>query len=233
MRIFLWKKDDPYFSGEPHSSRDVENAWRYYIASYTSIDDTASVDRSLISPVLLLRNLHAMGADPKADTFPLSFNSGSLDASTDADISASVEANAHDSHNINTSDPKSAAAAGNKLLTRFLATKNTEALTLRIAVNNYHSIFTPNTAEAFFMPEKERVGEGVDGEEVEGEREGLVRERFVLMNEGMKGLRQEDVERRSGGFDRLVNGDGAEGNGEAAKAEGEQGEVGEDVEMEG
>lgn len=231
VRIFLWKKDDPYFSGEPHSARDLENAWRYYIASYTSIDDTEGVDRSLVSPVILFRNLHAIGADPKADNFPLSFAASATTEATGSS-SSDLEAQGGDGtiapsvENPANTTSSTSEAVGNKLLNRFLASKNSEQLTLRIAVNNYHPIFTPNTAEGFSMVRKEREGgeDGVRGVEgVEGEREGGVRERFLLMNEGMRGLSREEVEGRNGGWSGLV-GDGSVAEGGKVVGEGKLGE---------
>lgn len=225
VRIFLWKKDDPYFSGEPHTARDLENAWRYYIASYTSVDDTLAVDRTLLSPVVLLRNLHTIGADPKSEGFPLSFASAAPeheDGAADGAVASSVEPTA----------PAPASAVGAKLLNRFLASKNQETLNLRVAVNNYRAVFAPNTAEAFLLPRGEREGgekEVRDARETGVEREVGVRERFVLMNEGMKGLSREEVEGRNGRWAGL-SGEVVEVDGEGNEEDnGEEG----DVEMEG
>ena len=179
--------------------------------------------------MLLLRNLHAIGADPKADGFPLSFNSTGTTTESGGEeptgdgVTASVENNTAGTNDV-----------GDKLLHRFLANKNQETLTLRIAVNNYHPTFQPTTAEAFFMPRKEREGgeaEVKGAEETEGEREAVVRERFVLMNSGMKGLSREEVEGRNKGFGGLVGeGEGKqEGEGEGGEENGEE----KDVEMEG
>lgn len=172
-----------------------------------------------------------MGADPKADGFPLSFNSAG--AATDGAVSSSDDAPAADGvaasvENTNGSNND----VGDKLLHRFLASKNQETLTLRIAVNNYHPTFTPNTAEAFFMrrPEREGGEAGVkQAEETEREREGSVRERFVLMNRGMLGMGREEVEERNRGFGALVG----EGEKREEKGEVEGGEEKGDVEMEG
>ena len=192
--------------------------------------------------MLLLRNLHAMGADPKADNFPLSFDSGTLASVTEGTVSADQEQGdgtiAPSVENPTTTETSASDAVANKLLTRFLASKNQEHLTLRIAVNNYHPIFTPNTAEAFFMPGKEREGKVRDVEVSGQERTALVQEKFLLMNEGMRGLSREEVEGRNGGFARLA-GEGeqeesavgqGEGEGQAVVGEGEV-EKSRDVEM--
>lgn len=212
----------------------MENAWRYYIASYTSIDDTIAVDRTNIQPVILLRNLHAMGADPKADNFPLSFDSATLASATEAATATSDQDHGDGtvatSVDYPTANASSDAAVGNKLLNRFLANKNQETLNLRIAVNNYHPQFVKNTQEAFFMRGEEREGgekEVRASEETEGERQGLVRERFLLMNEGMKGLSREEVEGRNAEFGRLTGdreggataGGGAEEDGDVVMVE--------------
>lgn len=201
IRIFLWKKDDPYFSGELHSARALENAWRYYIASYSLIDDTSGVDRSLVTQAILARNVRAIGADPKADGFPLSFNTASDSSAGD-----------HGDDNVaNSVENGTSSEVGDKLLNRFLNTKNEETLTQRVAVNNYQSRFQPNTAEMFFVPMKERQGAEDDvkgAEETEGERQALVKERYLLMNEGMKGLSREEVEARNAEVGKLtVEGD--------------------------
>lgn len=168
-----------------------------------------------------------MGADPKGDNFPMSFNSGTLASA--AEGSTSDDQNGDVAASVEQPTTFSSVAVGNKLLNRFLASKNTEALSLRIAVNNYHPIFTPNTAEAFAMPRDEREGsEGAvkGADETEGERGNLVRERFLLMNEGMKGLSREEVEGRNGGFGSLV------GDGDGEKVDGKGvGEGSGDVEM--
>lgn len=189
IKIFLWKRDDGYFSGEPNSARDQENRWRYYIASYTSVDNTSGIDRTQTTQTILFRNLHAMGADPKAEGFP--------------PLGHSPRETAENAEN----SDATANGTSDKILTRFLAAKTSESLEMRIGVTNYLTRFDPPTAESFFMDLNEREGGEVavkDAGETAMERADLVKDKVVLINEGMKGLSREQVGERNEEFGRLT-----------------------------
>ena len=198
------KKDDPFYVDEFPSAYDIEEQWRYYIASYTSLEDTEGVDKKLLTPVVLARNVHARGVDPKSDTFPpLSF-------SADAEGQDATAANGE------TQGP----SLGDRLLSRFLAARNDERLIMRIAVNNYHPIFQPGTAEGFYEedPQREGGGEGVKmAVEAAKERE---LEKFVARNEVTKGLSEEVVREADEVFDKKVGTNENEGVGESMEVDG-------------
>ena len=197
---------------------EIESRWRYYIASYTSLEDTDGIDKKRLRPVILLRNMHALGADPKSDTFPPATLPTS-DPETAPDGTTTQPS---------TQDPYDA-GLGRRLLDRFLGAKNDERLMLRIAVNSYHPLFQPGTYEGFFEDLRQREGgaEGVkEAEETRLVRDESVREGFVMNNLGMKGLSKEEVEKRNEGFSRLATGE------EGAKV-GEGVEEGEGMEVDG
>ena len=222
-KVFLVKKDDTAYSDDGPSERDLETRWRYYIASFTSLEDTDGIDKKKLTPVLLFRNLHALGADPKSERFPPLALPATDSAAEGQD--AATQATSQDSG--------TEAGIGDRLLARFLTVKNDERLVLRIAVNNYHPIFQPGTAEGFFEDLKQREGgeEGVKEAEVcKLHREEAVKEVFVMNNTGMKGLSKEEVEKRNEEFGVLASGVEKKVEGEKAKAmemegEGEKMEV--------
>ena len=201
IKIFLVKKDSFYADDGP-SERDLENQWRYYIASYTSLEDTDGIDKKFLSPVLLFRNLHALGADPKSDRFPPLAAPPAEPAPEGQDAAAGMTQSTSQDSGVE-------AAVGGRLLERFLAAKNDERLILRIAVNGYHPIFQPGTAEGFFEDMKQREGgeEGVkDAEECRHHREEAMRDGFLMNNPGMKGLSKDEVEKRNEEFTVLAEG---------------------------
>ena len=213
IRIFLVRKDDPQFSAEGMSELDKENQWRYYIASYTTIGDTDGVNQETLTPVLLYKNMHAVGADPRSNRFPplpLPLPEPAVEGqeaprtTTEVDIEGS--------------------AVGDRLLARFLAAKNDEGLVIRIAVNNYHPLFQPGTAEGFFedMGQREGGEEGVrEAEGARSVREEGMKDGFVLNNEGMEGLSKDQVEERNANFVQLSGGDsGARAEVEKREADG-------------
>lgn len=69
VRIFLSKKDDP-IGDDGLTVLDRETRWRYYIASYTSVDNTAGIDINKVSYPFLMSNIKAYGADPRSESFP-------------------------------------------------------------------------------------------------------------------------------------------------------------------
>ena len=213
-KIFLVKKDDPFYvDDDSPSARDMEDKWRYYIASYTSLEETEGVPKNDAQKVLMLRNIRALGADPKSDRFPplpIAEAAETQDATTDS----------------NEEDK----AVGSNLFQRFLTANNDEKLVLRIAINNYHHLFQPGTAEGFFEDWRQREGgaEGIKAaEEVVQVREEQMKEGFLLNLGVMRGLSKVEVERRNEEWTALaegreVNGAGVEGGGgvEAMEVDG-------------
>ena len=155
--------------------------------------------------------MHSLGADPKSDRFP------PLPLPTSNNGASAAEGQ---DGQLQTAGDGEEAEVEDRLMARFLTANNDESLTLRIAVNNLHPLFQPGTAEGFFEDLRQREGgeEGVkEAEEMRGLREEGVREGFVMMNAGMKGLTREEVDGRNEGFGRLVAGEAeaeAEGKGE-------------------
>ena len=179
------KKDDSNFSLEGLSELEKENRWRYYIASYSSVFDTDGVNKRTLSPVLLLRNLHAAGADATLDQVLPRPVQPVESLAEGQDVPSTLDSRAHES------------PALSRLLNRFEGANNDERLIMRIAVNNYHPIFQPGTAEGFFEDMKEREGgeEGVkDAQGNEEYRQEKVTEKQSMNNDAMKGLSKDDVE---------------------------------------
>ncbi|EME44313.1 hypothetical protein DOTSEDRAFT_71974 [Dothistroma septosporum NZE10] len=196
VKMYLSKKDDP-IGADGLTAMDRENQWRYYIASYTSVDNTDGVDISTINYPFLPSNIKAYGADPRSEIFPPVAN---------------------DAH-----------AQGVLEKSRILDVKNEEKLEVRVAVNNYKAQFAPSTFEAFYsrLAEREKGKEGVEAaEEVHSMREESVMDKFLMMNDGMRDVSKEDVERVNANFGVLVEtGAEAEGNDEGAADEEEGMEV--------
>jgi paired amphipathic helix protein Sin3a len=185
----------------------MEDKWRYYIASYTSLEDTEGVNKTLLSPVVLARNIHALGVDPKSDTFP-PFN---LTADIEGQDPTAIAQAAGQEGTL-------PATIGDRLLKRFLTARNDERLILRIAVNNYHPIFQPGTAEGFYEDPSERVGgeEGVKiAQDAKGWREERMEEGFVMNHKGMHDVSADVVEKANEAFAEVV--DGKAGSGEAGE----------------
>lgn len=206
VRVFLWKKDDQNFSGDGLNELGQENAWRYYIASYTSTEPTDGIQDLKLKPVFLLRNITTMGADPKSDAYP------------PLPVQQSTEEVQQDDTNNAEGTVAEAATPADKILGRFLMAKTDENLVMRVAVNNFHPVFQPGTSEGFFEPLAEREGGelGVkEAEETERERDELVKENFVMINDGMKGLSREEVDGRNERFNKMAQ------EGEAKVKEGE------------
>lgn len=59
------KKDDPLYD-HSLSTTDRDHRWRFYVASFNSLDPTQGVDHSKLSRALLPRNLRKAGADPRS-----------------------------------------------------------------------------------------------------------------------------------------------------------------------
>lgn len=89
VRIFLTKKDD-VIGDDGLTALDRETRWRYYIASYTSVDNTEQIDINKVSYPFLMSNVKAYGADPRSETFPPaaaeSFRSAIADKSRFLDV---------------------------------------------------------------------------------------------------------------------------------------------------
>lgn len=89
VRIYLTKKDDP-IGDDGLSVLDRETRWRYYIASYTSVDNTEGIDINKVSYPFLMSNIKAYGADPRSESFPPaaaeSFRSAIADKSRFLDV---------------------------------------------------------------------------------------------------------------------------------------------------
>lgn len=207
-RIFLVKKDDWFYVDDFPSERDLEDRWRYYIASYTSLEDTEGVDKKFLSPVILHRNVAALGIDPKVDNFPpFTYNTDS----EGQDVVASGQ------EGEDGGDP-----IGKRLLNRFLATRNDENLIMRIALNSYGRVYSPGTAEGFYQDPAIRAGgqEGItEADEAQGVREEEMKTKFEMNNSGMKDVSKEVVEKANEAWMGVVEGK------EAGQGEGEGMEV--------
>ncbi|KAF2163855.1 hypothetical protein M409DRAFT_68133 [Zasmidium cellare ATCC 36951] len=69
VRVYLSKRDDPIADdGMTESQR--EELWRYYIASYTSVDNTDGIEVGKVSYPFLMGNVRVFGADPRSESFP-------------------------------------------------------------------------------------------------------------------------------------------------------------------
>ncbi|KAK3719152.1 Transcriptional regulatory protein sin3 [Vermiconidia calcicola] len=202
VKIYLVKKDDEFYTDGTPSARDLEDRWRYYIASYTSLEDTEGVDKKYTTPVLLMRNVHALGATTRFDKFlqlGAPFGDPSLEAQAVLDGTQQTTSQ----------DAASEARVKDRLLSRFLTANNDERLILRIAVNNYHPIFQPGTAEGFFEDMRQRQGGEHGVQEAEGMqyyRAEAMMDGFLMNNPGMKGLSKEEVEKRNEEFAALAEG---------------------------
>ena len=188
VRVYLWKKDDPYFTGETFSDRDRENRWRYYIASYSSTDDTVGIDKSQLSQVVLSRNIAALGTDSESD-----------------------RQNTHADEAENTS-------RASRIYGRFLVNKNDEQLVMRIAMENYHRVFQPGTSEGFLaqLPAREGGEQGVtNAAECAVERRKAMEERFVARNNVVQAMSSEQIEKSNKSFAELLAGLSCEVDGEA------------------
>lgn len=64
MQIFVSKRDDP-IANDGLTEMDRENKWRFYIASYTSIDSTDGVDLSKVSSPFLARSMRNLPAESR------------------------------------------------------------------------------------------------------------------------------------------------------------------------
>jgi paired amphipathic helix protein Sin3a len=223
VRIFLVKKDDPTFSIDGPSQYEMENRWRHYIASYSSVDSTDGVDQSTLSPVLLLRSLRSMNADSSMETqapLPLpsppptrtrrelaAINAVDPSSTSAAEVVGEAE-NQNTSASIATTNDDQASTASSSLISRILGTKNDERLILRIAVNNYHPLFQPATAEGFFENGELRRGgsNGVqEADDTQQVRAEDVTEEFQDHNDATRELDQEKVEEVSVGYEHLWN----------------------------
>jgi len=156
VRIFLVKKDDPYASAEGMTELDKENAWRRYVASYTSVDPTEGVDPREVNRPMLIRNMKAMGADPDSDNFLPPGSSAHDGVATG--VQSTAQTPAPDGASSLDGEP-----LAQQLLSRIDTVKNAEELTIRVAVNNYHILFQPGTSESSIQSLKQREGseEGV------------------------------------------------------------------------
>lgn len=69
VQVYLAKRDDPIADdGMTESQR--EDVWRYYIASYTSVDNTDGIDVGRVAYPFLMGNVRFFGADPRSESFP-------------------------------------------------------------------------------------------------------------------------------------------------------------------
>jgi paired amphipathic helix protein Sin3a len=69
IRFYLTKKDDPTFD-DCYSAADKEHMWRYYLASYTSLAPTESINFARLSRPVLNRSIRATGINPNSASFP-------------------------------------------------------------------------------------------------------------------------------------------------------------------
>jgi len=130
---------------------DKENAWRRYVASYTSVDPTEGVNPREVNRPMLIRNMKAMGADPDSDNF-LPPGSYARDGLT-TEVQSTAQTPAPDGGSSLDGEP-----LAQQLLSRIDTVKNAEELTIRVAVNNYHILFQPGTSESSIQSLKQREG---------------------------------------------------------------------------
>jgi paired amphipathic helix protein Sin3a len=166
VQISLHKKDDP-IADDGLSVLDRENKWRYYIASYTSVDNTDNIDINQVRYPFLMSNIRHFGADPRSETFPPQ----ALDESS----RSSLEAKA-----------RFLEVKNEERLQLRIAVNNYKAFFQK---DTYESWYVP-TAE-----EREGGERGVERAELaRGERDEVVLDRFVRFNGAMEGLAREGVE---------------------------------------
>lgn len=209
MDIYLARKDSPSYFDDGLSPLDQENRWRSYIATFQTVDPTDGVDQSKISLPFLYRNMRTVGVDPKSHSYPPSPPAGG--------------------------DSETASATSERLTSRIIHTKNEENLVLRVAVNTYKCIFQKQTQEAWAEPFAEREGgrEGVEQAYDDAQhREEVMRESYVMNNEGMKGLSRDDVDKQNGNFAKICAGEEV-GASESAAPAAEAAEAAAPVEGEG
>ena len=193
-KLFLVKKDDWFYVADFPNERDLEDQWRHYVASYTSLEETEGVQKQRLTPVVLARNMREIGFDPKVDAYP------PLGVALDAD-SSNIDAQA--------TLAATESSVGARLLARFLGARNDENLVIRIALNDYKVVWSPNTAEGFYEDAGIRQGsyEAVkEAEEVRPLRAEGIKEKYERNNKAMKELTHEAVEKANIGFRDLVDG---------------------------
>jgi len=215
VAMFLAKKDDPAYYGDGTSPLDLENAWRRYVASYQTVDDTDGVPREALNVPLLLRNARAMGTDPKSTSYPPSPPLMPADRQLDGGPGP---------------------AAMERITNRVLAAKGEENLTFRIETTKFFAKFEPESQEGWTQPlaEREAGEEGVEAaEQARVEREEVVRERFTMNHVGMRGMSREEVDRRNEVFKGIERGDVVEREEVKEDVAEEEGEGGDEMEVDG
>jgi paired amphipathic helix protein Sin3a len=210
--FFLVKTDDPTHYDDGLSPLDMENRWRQYIASYQSIDDTENIPRDRVEFPFKLRNVKAMGADPKSTSYPPSppaEQAGLTDGLTAANANG----------------------AEGSALNRFMVVQNEEKLEVRVTVGEYKLQFEPKSYEAFAQPFLIRTGSKSDVVEAADARERRaeeVKEKYEFRNAAlMQDLTKEEVEAKNEWFSKLVSEgeDAVDGGEEGVTALAENGEA--------
>lgn len=199
---------------------DAENRWRAYVASYQSIDDTDALPREKLQFPFNLRNMRAIGADPKSLSYP---PSPPIHADSTADGSTMASEGVHD-----------------KVVKRMIYTQNEEKMTARVAVNGYKMHFEPGTYESWIRPfDSREIAEANvrEADETMLEHEEFMKDHYVLSNAAMKeDMTKEEVERKNEWFSRLKNigvdaaGDGEKKGEEGIEDSGSRTEIGEERE---
>ena len=170
ISIYLAKREDQNTADEL-MAMDYESRWRYYIASYTSVDNTDGVDISSISYPFLMGNMRVYGADPHAEAFPpviddahqaaYALKSRFLDMKSDERLNVRIAVN------------------------------NYRAFFQPETHESWHAL----------MRDRDGGKTGVEGaEEIHSQREDTMKDTFLINNSGMKDLSKEDVERKNAGF---------------------------------
>jgi paired amphipathic helix protein Sin3a len=186
------KRDDPFYFDDLPTQRDKDDRWRYYVATYSNIEDTEGIDRNELPPVVLARNMNALGIDPKSDTLP-PFNFNADPESFEAHFTAG----------------ESQAAFGNRLFKRFTHARNDEKLVIRIAVSDFHPVYEPYTAEGFWLEDAERSGgeEGVRyAEAAMIEREERMKDHYIENNPAVVEAGKEAAQKADQEFVDFVDG---------------------------
>jgi paired amphipathic helix protein Sin3a len=192
VKIYLHKRDDP-IADDGLTEMDRENRWRFYIASYTSIDPTDGVDQNAIQAPFLMSNMRRFGTDPRA---------GNLSP-----------ANSEEAHRAALADKTRALDVKNEeRLEIRIAVNNYRAFFQAHSFESWHA----NLAD------RERGKAGVENaEDIVAHREDVVTENYEMNNAAMKEMSKEAVERKNAAFAELVDTAPASINGGADESIGD------------
>lgn len=174
VKIYLSRKDDP-IADDGLTEMDRENRWRYYVASYTSIDHTDGVNIADVSYPFLLGNVRAYGADPSDESFP---------PTTDSPHAQTIKERS-----------RFLDVKNEEKLELRIAVNNFHALFQPGTYESWHTNLQDRTGGP----------QGIEGaEELRTHREEAILENLLMNHGGMKDLSKEDVEGKNTGFADLL-----------------------------